>query len=218
VDELEDHKPHHNVQELVPFDIAGFALKDKFLGFHTRFFDHAVLTPLYEMQSNKEVWNRATLSSHLLIKAAANYSLVFGRRQIIETVILFLVTLYVVTDDIRVIQSMQGYSFKYKQYMDACMVFDTFTWLTVLGIRLAINVKFHDYSLELIGFISFVCVVFNLFFGLTSADLISNNSTTNESLAMQEAVQTIVETSILIYYWWSNVLVIRETKKLKYLL
>lgn len=58
--------------------------------------------------------------------------------------------------------------------MDACMVFDIMTWMTVLMIRLVINMKFYDYSLELVGFISFVCTVFNLFFGLTSADLMRN--------------------------------------------
>jgi hypothetical protein len=40
----------------------------------------------------------------------------------------------------------------------------------------------------------------------------------DEELAMQELIQTFIETGILIYYWWSNVLFIRETKKLKYLL
>jgi len=189
VDELEDHKPYHNVQELVPFDIAGYALKDKFIGFHTSFFNYVVLEPLYEMQSNKEVWNRESLKNHILIKAAEHYSLVFGRRQIIETLILFMVTIYVVYDDVKVIKSMANQDFKYKQYMNACMVFDTMTWMTVVAIRVLINIKFHDYSLELVGFISFVCVVFNLFFGLTSADLINNNDNSNDTtLALREVI------------------------------
>jgi uncharacterized membrane protein len=69
------------------------------------------------------------------------------------------------------------------------MIFDIMTWLTVLAIRLIINIKFHDYSLELVGFISFVCVVFNLFFGLTSADLMRNEDEVNDpALAIREGI------------------------------
>jgi hypothetical protein len=74
-------------------------------------------------------------------------------------------------DDISIIDETVHNDFKYKEYMTACMIFDIMTWCTIIFLKFLINLRLYDYSLEVIGFICFVCTVFNLFFGLTSADL-----------------------------------------------
>ena len=84
---------------------------------------------------------------------------------------------YVAFDDITIIVDLSKSEFRYKEYMNACMVFDIMTWGTIIFLKLIINLKFYDYSLEIIGFICFVCTVFNLFFGLTSADLMRSKIT-----------------------------------------
>jgi uncharacterized membrane protein len=64
--------------------------------------------------------------------------------------------------------------------MNACMILDVMTWATILALKLVINLKLYDYSLEIVGFICFVCTVFNLFFGITSADLMRQNTSKGE--------------------------------------
>ena len=127
---------------------------------------------------------------HLLIKSANNYSYIYGKRQIIETILLLIIFAYVAYDDIAIIVELSTGNYKYKEYMDACMFFDILTWGTIILLKLMINLKLLDYSLEIIGFICFVCTVFNLFFGLTSADLMgaSFNKTFNKTLSVKEGL------------------------------
>ena len=49
MNDIDTYKPHNNVQELVPFTIAGFNMKDRYLGFRLNFFDYVVLKPLVAM-------------------------------------------------------------------------------------------------------------------------------------------------------------------------
>jgi hypothetical protein len=134
------------------------------------------------MQEDKEKWTEEALLDHTLIKAANHYSYIYGKRQIYELILLLCFFAYVAYDDISIIIELAQIDIKYEEYMNACMVFDIMTWGTVIFLKFLINLRLYDYSLEVIGFICFVCTVFNLFFGLTSADLMRSKSFEDQSL------------------------------------